>query len=83
LASGAQIAIVWRQQSGEFAMARTVAKTATAPIEVVGSKTSVKLAAGGAALLGIALLWGVGFASPALLHNAAHDTRHTVAFPCH
>lgn len=33
--------------------------------------------------LGLALLWGVGFAGPAALHEAAHDGRHGLAFPCH
>ncbi len=32
---------------------------------------------------GVFLLYGVGFAMPSMLHNAAHDTRHSVAFPCH
>ncbi|HMB75371.1 MAG TPA: CbtB domain-containing protein [Kiloniellaceae bacterium] len=36
-----------------------------------------------AALLGVFLLWGVGFAQPQVLHNAAHDARHAFAFPCH
>ena len=36
-----------------------------------------------AALLGLAILWGVGLAGPSLLHNAAHDTRHAQVFPCH
>ena len=36
-----------------------------------------------AALLGLFMLYGVGFANPATLHNAAHDTRHAFAFPCH
>ncbi len=36
-----------------------------------------------AALLGFALLYGVGFAGPAALHEAAHDGRHGLAFPCH
>lgn len=35
--------------------------------------------------LGLVILFGVGFAqgSNGVLHNAAHDTRHTMAFPCH
>ncbi len=37
----------------------------------------------GAAFLGMFLLWGVGFAGPAVIHNAAHDARHSAAFPCH
>ncbi len=36
-----------------------------------------------AALLGLALLFGTGFAQPSALHDAAHDTRHALAFPCH
>lgn len=36
-----------------------------------------------AAFLGLFLLWGVGFAGPSVIHNAAHDTRHSAGFPCH
>jgi cobalt transporter subunit CbtB len=36
-----------------------------------------------AALLGALVVWGVGFSPIAALHNAAHDTRHSMAFPCH
>lgn len=36
-----------------------------------------------AALFGAFVIWGVGFAPIAALHNAAHDTRHSMAFPCH
>lgn len=32
---------------------------------------------------GLALIFVVGFAPMAVAHNAAHDTRHSVAFPCH
>ena len=35
------------------------------------------------ALLGGALLDLAGFAASPSLHNAAHDTRHAVVFPCH
>ncbi|MBN36063.1 MAG: cobalt transporter subunit [Rhodospirillaceae bacterium] len=35
------------------------------------------------AMLGVFLLYGVGFAQPDVLHNAAHDGRHSFAFPCH
>jgi cobalt transporter subunit CbtB len=33
--------------------------------------------------LGMALVSAVGFAQPELLHNAAHDWRHSMNFPCH
>jgi cobalt transporter subunit CbtB len=29
------------------------------------------------------LIYGVGFANSHLLHNAAHDARHALSFPCH
>ncbi len=34
-------------------------------------------------LVGTFLILGVGFAQPEAVHNAAHDTRHSTAFPCH
>jgi cobalt transporter subunit CbtB len=36
-----------------------------------------------AALLGLFVLLGVGFAGSTTIHNAAHDSRHSFAFPCH
>lgn len=36
-----------------------------------------------AALLGVAIIWGVGLAGSSVLHSAAHDTRHAQVFPCH
>lgn len=36
-----------------------------------------------AILLGSALLYTVGLAPMAVAHNAAHDTRHGLGFPCH
>lgn len=36
-----------------------------------------------AALLGLGLLYAAGFAEMDVLHNAAHDARHSAAFPCH
>ncbi len=34
-------------------------------------------------VLGMTLVFLVGFAHPMMLHNAAHDSRHALAFPCH
>jgi cobalt transporter subunit CbtB len=34
-------------------------------------------------VLGVTILWGVGFSHIDALHNAAHDTRHSTGFPCH
>ena len=36
-----------------------------------------------AAVLGVVMVWGVGFSHIEAVHNAAHDTRHANAFPCH
>ena len=36
-----------------------------------------------ALLLGTVILYGVGFSPIPLLHNAAHDSRHAMGFPCH
>jgi cobalt transporter subunit CbtB len=36
-----------------------------------------------AALLGLFVVWGAGFAGADVLHNAAHDARHANGFPCH
>lgn len=36
-----------------------------------------------AAGLGLVLLYAAGFAEMPQLHNAAHDGRHSAAFPCH
>lgn len=35
------------------------------------------------ALFGLFLIFGVGFAHPEAIHDAAHDSRHAFAFPCH
>jgi cobalt transporter subunit CbtB len=36
-----------------------------------------------AALFGALVIWAVGFSHIDVAHNAAHDTRHSVGFPCH
>ncbi len=35
------------------------------------------------ALMGLLLLFGAGFANSLVLHEAAHDARHGLGFPCH
>jgi cobalt transporter subunit CbtB len=34
-------------------------------------------------LFGLGLVWAAGFANAEALHNAAHDSRHSLVFPCH
>jgi cobalt transporter subunit CbtB len=36
-----------------------------------------------AILLGVFIIGVVGFSHIDVVHNAAHDTRHSNAFPCH
>lgn len=36
-----------------------------------------------AALLGIFVIGFVGFSHMEVVHNAGHDYRHSMAFPCH
>lgn len=36
-----------------------------------------------AIVTGVLIISAVGFAGPEILHNAAHDIRHGLAFPCH
>jgi cobalt transporter subunit CbtB len=51
---------------------------------VASLSISQRLMAGVLALfLGLILVGGVGFASDMAIHNGAHDTRHSLGFPCH
>ncbi|WP_020178684.1 CbtB domain-containing protein [Methylopila sp. M107] len=34
-------------------------------------------------LLGVFVIMGAGFVSIPAVHNAAHDQRHAIGFPCH
>jgi len=61
-------------QSGSIAQAKAK------PANVSASNA---LAALFAAILGLALLFAAGFAETHVLHNAAHDARHSAGFPCH
>jgi cobalt transporter subunit CbtB len=36
-----------------------------------------------AGFLGALIIWVVGFSHVEVIHNAAHDTRHSQGFPCH
>jgi cobalt transporter subunit CbtB len=47
------------------------------------SSQSRKLQLGLTALLGLFVVGVVGFAPMDIVHNAAHDYRHSMAFPCH
>ncbi len=59
---------------------QTKASVKTSSLASVQSRVTAGLCA---ALLGVFVIWGVGFAQSATLHNAAHDGRHGFSFPCH
>jgi cobalt transporter subunit CbtB len=46
-------------------------------------RASVVLSAILAMSFGMFLVYGVGFANSTTIHNAAHDARHGISFPCH
>ena len=48
-----------------------------------GERAEIRTAALAALFFGVVLVFTVGFASPSAVHNAAHDTRHALSFPCH
>ncbi len=58
------------------------ATTATAPITVSDRAAALPVILT-SALLGAFIVFGVGFAHSESVHNAAHDTRHAIGFPCH
>lgn len=55
-------------------------RTTTAHI-IVAEKTAAKLPAITALVFGAFLIFGAAFTSSA--HDAAHDSRHAIAVPCH
>jgi cobalt transporter subunit CbtB len=53
------------------------------PSRLSHNSDSIRWPALVACALGAVIVFGVGFAGPELIHNAAHDTRHSINFPCH
>jgi len=56
--------------------------TTVSAIKTTGRSEALR-AASVALLLGLGLIFLTGFAYPEVIHNAAHDTRHSLSFPCH
>jgi cobalt transporter subunit CbtB len=61
-------------------MKMTTASTAKA---ASGGAVGVRTLAIVTFLLGAGLVYLTGFSHSTTLHNAAHDPRHALAFPCH
>ena len=53
------------------------------PVVRAGERSDALRAATVALLIGLGLIFLTGFAYPEVIHNAAHDTRHGLSFPCH
>jgi cobalt transporter subunit CbtB len=53
----------------------------TSATRVTSLSRGIQLAS--ALLLGLVILYGAGFVQTSAVHNAAHDMRHSAAFPCH
>jgi cobalt transporter subunit CbtB len=49
----------------------------------ISVSTSKVIPLGMTALFGLFIVGFVGFSHLDVVHNAAHDTRHSLAFPCH
>ena len=57
--------------------------TAAVPQNRTRTATHPLLQLGAAALIGLFVVYGVGFSHIMPVHNAAHDVRHSAVFPCH
>ncbi|MBE7185694.1 MAG: CbtB-domain containing protein [Methylobacterium mesophilicum] len=60
-----------------------MAYSATAALGTSSSASSRRIQLAFAGLLGILVTGFVGFAQIEAVHNAGHDYRHSMAFPCH
>lgn len=57
--------------------------TTSAALGAAGSTRSRNLHLALAGFLGIFIIGFVGFSHADVMHNAGHDYRHSMAFPCH
>lgn len=61
----------------------TLAAPATRVTQPTATSASTLAQIGGALLLGLVMLYAVGFSEVSVAHNAAHDVRHANGRPCH
>ncbi len=55
----------------------------TKSADISTSAAREKIAALASIILGGIFIFIIGFSHIEAVHNAAHDTRHSAAFPCH
>lgn len=64
-------------------MTAVTPSTRQAAADRATATTRRKLTAALLAALGLVIVFAAGFAPSEAVHNAAHDSRHSFAFPCH
>lgn len=60
----------------------TAQVSSTQPVQAKAI-TSLRVQIFAALLFGMVVVFAIGFAPMSVAHNAAHDARHSLAFPCH
>ncbi len=60
-------------------------KTSEAKALALSNEVSLKetMTIFGAAFFGLFLILATNFSYQSIAHNAGHDTRHSIGFPCH
>lgn len=58
-------------------------RTTITAVSATTDRSRAVTAAVAALLGGVFLVFTMGFAHPDMVHNAAHDWRHAMSFPCH
>lgn len=64
-------------------IARGIVMTAASTVSTQSITQANVLPALSSIVAGVLLIFAVGFSHISVAHNAAHDTRHAAAFPCH
>ncbi|HQT51813.1 MAG TPA: CbtB domain-containing protein, partial [Acidovorax defluvii] len=59
------------------------ASTSLVTVNPTTASASVPAQLVAALLLGLVMLYAVGFSEASVAHNAAHDVRHATGRPCH
>jgi cobalt transporter subunit CbtB len=83
LKSGPAIKAIGNVQPHDSSEKGTKMTTITKPKPIVVGVTSRAFSLATIAVLGSILVVGVGFSNIPAIHDAAHDVRHTLSFPCH
>ena len=59
------------------------AAAATGHVSIASTTLSKTAQLFAAFILGVVFIYGAGFVQTSAVHNAAHDARHSLGFPCH